>query len=242
MNSIDMYLKIFLKCRVVSKLFFLTGLFLFPTVLLYARDDRTKGLFSIVAGLNNNESWELEPSVTYYFNKYIGGSLGLNLTSQYNQVDFSGAIPGNNRIYWSIEDDDANVAQILLHPAISFRIPVWIDEDQETGLAIQIEPGMYMALLVNDKVTVKYRDREHNSAIIDLKRIANTKGDYIFWNIRGSVSLNVDRFILSAGYSISNFDIYSGRRNIVIENMKLDQELPAKVYTHTVFISLGYCF
>lgn len=240
----DMYLKVIAKCRVVRKLFFLTVFFLFSTVLLYGQDDeRTKVIVSIAAGLNNNESWEVEPSVSYYLNRYIGGTLGLNVTSQYNQAGFSGTISGNNRVYWSIEDDEANVAKFLLHPGISLRTPVlWLDKDQTTGLAIQIEPGLYIALPVNDQVTVNYRDKDHNSTIIDSKRISNTKGDCIFWNIRGSISLNVDRFVLSTGYSISNFDIYSGRRNIVVDNLKLDQMLPTREYTHTFFISLGYCF
>lgn len=242
MNSIDVYIKTVSKGRVVNKLFLLAVLFLFPAV-LFAQDDRAKGIVSIAAGLNNNESWEVEPSVTYYFSKYIGGTLGLNVTSQYNQAGFSGTISGNNRIYWSIEDDEANVAKFLLHPGISLRTPVlWLDKDHETGLTIQIEPGLYMALPVNDRVTVNYRDKEHNSAIIDSKRVSNTKGGCIFWNMRGSISLNMDRFVLATGYSISNFDIYSGRRNIVVENLKLDEKLPIKEYTYSFFLSLGYCF
>lgn len=239
-----MYLKTIPKCRVVRKLFFLTVLFLFSPVLLYSQDyERAKVIVSATAGLNNNESWEVEPSVSYYLNKYIGGTLGLNVTSQYNQAGFSGTIPGNNRIYWSIEDDEANVTKFLLHPAISLRTPVlWLDKDQVTGLAIQIDPGLYIALPVNDQITVNYRDKSYNSTIVDSKRLSNTKGGYIFWNIRGSISLNIDRFVLSTGYSISNFDIYSGRRNIVVENLKLDEKLPIREYTYAFFISMGYCF
>lgn len=243
MNSVDVYIKIVSECRVVNKLFLLTVLFLSPTVWLFAQDDRAKGIVSIAAGLNNNQSWEVEPSVTYYFSKYIGVTLGLNVTSQYNQVGFSGTIAGNSRIYWSIEDDEANVAKFLLHPAISLRTPIlWLDKDHETGLTIQIEPGMYIALPVNDQITVNYRDKERNSTIIDSKRVSNTKGECVFWNVRGSISLNIDRFVLSTGYSISNLDIYSGRRNIVVENLKLDQKLPIREYTYSFFISLGYCF
>lgn len=62
-------------------------------------EELLKGVVSIAAGLNSNDSWEVKPSVTYYFSKYVGGSLGLNITSQYNQAGFSGAIQGNNRVY-----------------------------------------------------------------------------------------------------------------------------------------------
>lgn len=167
----------------------------------------------------------------------------MNVTSQYNQVGYSGSISGNNRIFWTIEDNEANVAKFLLHPAVCLRAPmIWLDKDHDTGLTIQIEPGLSIALPVNDQVAVNYRDKEHNSTIMDSKRFSNTKGEWLFWNIRGSISLNVDRFVLSTGYSISNFDVYAGRRNIVVEGMELNRKLPIREFTYSFFISLGYCF
>lgn len=238
------YMEIVSKCGEVSRLFFFIVLFLSSTVLLYGQnEERFKGIVSLAAGLNNNDSWELEPSVTYYFSKYVGGTFGLNITNQYNQAGFSGVIPGNDRKYWSIEDSDANITKFLLHPGICLRTPVlWLDKDHDTRFTFQIEPGLLIALPVNDRVTVNYRDKEHNSTIIDCKRISNTKGDCIFWSLRGSISLHVDPLILSTGYSISNFDVYSGRRNMVVENIKLNQKLPMREYTYSFFISLGYCF
>ena len=120
MNSVDVYIKIVSECRVVKKLFLLSLLFLSPTILLFAQDDRAKGIVSIAAGLNNNESWEVEPSVTYYFSKYIGGTLGLNVTSQYNQVGFSGTIAGNNRIYWC----NRNLATLASSSSISYEFVI----------------------------------------------------------------------------------------------------------------------
>lgn len=219
-------------------------LFLSIATSLYAqKEENTKGIVSISTGLNNNQSWEVEPAVTYYFYRYIGATFGLNVTSQYNQVGYSGSISGNNRIFWTIEDNEANVAKFLLHPAVCLRAPmIWLDKDHDTGLTIQIEPGLSIALPVNDQVAVNYRDKEHNSTIMDSKRFSNTKGEWLFWNIRGSISLNVDRFVLSTGYSISNFDVYAGRRNIVVEGMELNRKLPIREFTYSFFISLGYCF
>lgn len=215
----------------------------FATSLYAQKEEQTKGIVSISTGLNNNQSWEVEPAVTYYFYRYIGATFGLNVTSQYNQVGYSGSVSGNNRIFWTIEDNEANVAKFLLRPAVSLRTPmIWLDKDHDNGLTIQIEPGLSIALPVNDQVAVNYRDKEHNSTIMDSKRFSNTKGEWLFWNIRGSISLNVDRFVISTGYSISNFDVYSGRRNIIIENMELNRKLPIREFTYSFFISFGYCF
>lgn len=223
---------------------FLIILFMsFATSLYAQKEEQTKGIVSISTGLNNNQSWEVEPAVTYYFYRYIGATFGLNVTSQYNQVGYSGSVSGNNRIFWTIEDNEANVAKFLLRPAVSLRTPmIWLDKDHDNGLTIQIEPGLSIALPVNDQVAVNYRDKEHNSTIMDSKRFSNTKGEWLFWNIRGSISLNVDRFVISTGYSISNFDVYSGRRNIIIENMELNRKLPIREFTYSFFISFGYCF
>lgn len=59
-----------------------------------------KELVSISAGLNNNQSWEVEPSVTYYFCKFLGATLGLNVTNQYNQVGCAGSVIKNSELYW----------------------------------------------------------------------------------------------------------------------------------------------
>lgn len=215
----------------------------FATSLYSQKEEQTKGIVSISTGLNNNQSWEVEPAVTYYFYRYIGATFGLNVTSQYNQVGYSGSVSGNNRIFWTIEDNEANVAKFLLRPAVSLRTPmIWLNKDHDNGLTIQIEPGLSIALPVNDQLAVNYRDKEHNSTIMDSKRFSNTKGEWLFWNIRGSISLNVDRFVISTGYSISNFDVYSGRRNIIIENMELNRKLPIREFTYSFFISFGYCF
>lgn len=230
--------------RIVSGRFFFIAFFLFLAMFSYGQEEETpKGIVSISAGLNNNQSWEVEPSVSYYFCKYLGATLGLNVTNQYNQVGYVGSVIGNSELYWEIEDGDANVAKFLIRPAISLRTPVlWLNKDHDTGLTIGIEPGLFVALPYNDQITVNYRDKAHGSIIVDSKRLSNTKGDWLFWNLRGIISLNVDRFIISTGYSISNFDIYSGRRNIIVENMKLNNKLPIREYTYSSFLSLGYYF
>lgn len=202
-----------------------------------------KTLISVSAGLNSNQSWEIEPSVTYYFCPYFGGTVGLNITGQYNQAGYSGTVSTNNSLYWEVEDSEANVTKLLFRPAISLRTPMlWLNKDHDTGLTFQLDPGVYMALPVNDRVTVIYRDKTHASAVIDSKPFSNNKGDWLFWNMVGMVSLHVDRFVTSAGYKLSNFDVYSGRRNILIEGVGLNQKLPKREMTHCFFLSIGYFF
>ena len=55
------------------------------------------------------------------------------------------------------------------------------------------------------------------------------------------VSLEIDdSIILSMGYTLSNFDLYGGSRNIVIEGRKLNPERHPLM--HSFFIGIGYRF
>lgn len=49
-----------------------------------------------------------------------------------------------------------------------------------------------------------------------------------------------DSIILSMGYTLSNFDLYGGSRNIVIEGRKLNPERHPLM--HSFFIGIGYRF
>lgn len=59
--------------RILSSRFFVVAYFLFFAMFSYGQEEAfSKGIVSISAGLNNNQSWEVEPSVTYYFCKFLG--------------------------------------------------------------------------------------------------------------------------------------------------------------------------
>lgn len=57
--------------------------------------------------INNEQAWQLEPSITWNFHKYIGVSLGLEFTSQYNQPSRSTEIDGHKA---DLADNERNVA------------------------------------------------------------------------------------------------------------------------------------
>ena len=58
-------------------------------------------------------------------------------------------------------------------------------------------------------------------------------------NIRGSLS-NTYQYIFSLGYIFSNFDLYSGGRNFVVEGKRLS--MPRIRFMHSFFLSIGYRF
>jgi hypothetical protein len=52
----------------------------------------------------------------------------------------------------------------------------------------------------------------------------------------------LDVTVISLGFYISNYDVYGGRRNIVINGNKLNNSLPEKEMTGGVFFSIGRNF
>ncbi len=60
---------------------------------------------------------------------------------------------------------------------------------------------------------------------------------FCFYNCKSYISVNIDNIALLFGYNISTFDIYSGRRNITIENDAFNKHLPSKkeIVTYRIY-------
>lgn len=65
-----------------------------------------------------------------------------------------------------------------------------------------------------------------------------SEGAKVFnWNLRSGINMQIDRWIFSLGYGISNFNLYSGIKPINSVS-KIDKDC----ITHTVFIGCAYKF
>jgi hypothetical protein len=60
--------------------------------------------------------------------------------------------------------------------------------------------------------------------------------------VKGYISIELEKELLSIGYSYSDFDIYNGRRNLVIEGISINEMLWRKRPTHTFFVAIAYRF
>lgn len=217
-------------------------LLFFTTVSLSAQDKDPKMEATLLGGLNSNDAWEVEAAFTYYFLPYLGGTLGIGFTEQYSEEGYSGIVQHDSKLKWHINDDDIEVFKLLLRPAIRLSTPAFqFGRDKDLGLRFHVEPGLQMAVPANEKLSIDYR-LDDSYQLVKIESVSNKGGDWLFWNVRGFFSLDLDEFSISAGYSLSNFDIYSGRRQIVIENKRLNDLLPSRKLTHTGFIALSYRF
>ncbi len=190
--------------------------------------------------VNNEQAWFLEPSVSWHFHKYFGIGAGMELTSQYNKPSRTTVIDGHEA---ELVDNERNVGWIIFKPHVIFKSPtVWKSSDVLMRIWVQAEPGISLACPFHNSLTYEIKKFQGNvSQIIDYIKFPNKDLKWFYWNARISVNFAIDRFIIGAGYYISDLDYYSSRRNVVLANGQKFY-VPKRELSHSIFLSLGYQF
>lgn len=221
----------------------LIALILSVFLLGYAESNESRRWQASLTGglyINNEQAWSLEPSVSWHFHKYIGMGIGLEFTSQYNQPSRTTVIDGKEA---ELVNNERNVGWIIFKPHMIFKTPVvWKSNDENMRLWFQAEPGISLACPFRNSLT--YEVKEFQGAVyntVDYRRFANKDLQWFYWNVRASINFRIDRFIIGAGYYISNLDYYSGRRNVTLANGQKFY-VPKKELSQSIFLSLGYIF
>ena len=188
--------------------------------------------------LNNEQAWQLEPSVSWHFHKNIGIRLGLEFTSQYNQPSHRTIIDGHAA---ELASNERDIAWIIFKPSMVFKTPeICKTKDNYYRLWFQAEPGISFACPFRNSLT--YEIKEFHGAVgqtVDYRRFLNKGLKWFYWNARISVNFAIDRIVIGAGYYISNLDYYSGRRNVTLANGHRFL-VPKKELSQSVFLSLSY--
>jgi hypothetical protein len=129
---------------------------------------------------------------------------------------------------------------IQLRPALRFRFPL-LKEKNNDIILFNVEPGMFINLVPNETLTFAY---EYTYLPIipptRYEKIKNKGGDIFSFHFKGYVSADLDNFMLSAGYAWSNFDIYTGRRNIVVDGASMNERLWKRRATHSFFLTFTF--
>jgi hypothetical protein len=130
------------------------------------------------------------------------------------------------------------VSNLVFRPAIRLSFPI-VDD----WVLISVEPGILLNIIPNETLEFAYTNME----IIEFPskyRTVNNKNGHIFsYEMKTYLSIIIDNWSLLAGYNLSTYDLYAGRRNIIIEGDALNNHLPSKTkLCHTGFIGIGYFF
>ncbi|MDH6306928.1 hypothetical protein M2459_003572 [Parabacteroides sp. PF5-5] len=202
------------------------------------------------SGLNTQEAFEMELAYSFLFNKYIGITVGLNMMDQsYQRMMCSGAEDYNlfqsllcgcddydDYLFWESRKVEYASA-LLFRPAVRFSYPL-LKESGDDVLFFNMETGLFMSLIPNERLTFDREDGYYGNSTT----VKNRGGEWLFYHLKSYLSLNLDRFLVSVGYSISNFDIFDSRRNMVVDGIAMRDTLRDKKNTSTVFLAVAYRF
>lgn len=215
------------------------------TCLSLSGQEREKPLHwkvELAGALNNYDAWEIEASASFLPLPYAGISLGLLFTSPYHDVNIGG-ISRDNQLRWQTTEEHVANHFFALRPGLVFNSPkLWLGQDKEYALYLSLSPGLTLPIPANRQFYIDYFPNKPGTwTALRTERVANEGAQQVFCHIRTALTLEIEGgLLISAGYTCSNFDLYAGSRNIVIEGKKL--ELPRHSLMHTVSIGIGYRF
>lgn len=60
----------------------------------------------------------------------------------------------------------------------------------------EVEPGVYMAVPVDETLKVSYRSEEHFTPRPYSENVKNTDGEWLYWNVKSFMQVENDPFVL----------------------------------------------
>lgn len=180
--------------------------------------------------LTSQDSYQLEASYHYMISKYAGVGGALGYWKNYSE---DGCPRGN---YWSISLDDMKPDNFYLRPSVIFKSPAIKIKDAQVGLFA--EPGIML--------NIPYRrvclDLTYNWPATDYEYVSTNHGQWCAIDVRLGVFLNCGGFGISAGYMMSNFDIYSQSRHLSYQGQSFEKFYPDDNFMQGAYLSCSYYF
>lgn len=193
------------------------------------------------AALTNYDAWEIEPSIAYHPIRYAGIGVGILYTKTMGKPSYSG-YTADQSLIWFIASDDLNYV-LALRPELRLATPaVYLDKDQELALSLRVSPGLTIPFPANLPHNVEYiPNRVGVNTAVAYDRVTNTGAKACYYHLKTAIALEMDEITLSLGYNFSNFDLYGGSRNIIVEGKRLKPATGIK-YMHSVSVGVSYSF
>lgn len=194
----------------------------------YSSERKTDHRLGFNGALTSSYSWQLEFSYHYILNKHIG--LGCSVGSW--EVYFEeGWASGKN---WNIDEDDNKPWNFYLRPSILLKTPAW--KYRACAWSLFAEPGI-MLNIPYQRVGI---ESTPNWPKIEYDYISTTKGQWFAMDLRIGVSLDAGPCGISAGYMMSNHDVYSQYRHLSYKGNSFKGFYPHKPFMQGAYISLSY--
>ena len=180
--------------------------------------------------LTSSDAYELEASYHYMFNRYVGvgGAIG------YWQVYYvDGGASGND---WDIDSDYNKPSNLYLRPTLVLKSPALRIKSADVG--IYAEPGFMMNIPYARVCIHQFT----NWPDYVYKYVSTSQGQWFAMDLRVGVYANVGPLGFSAGYVMSNLDVYSRYRHLSYKNVSFREFYPEKSFMQGAYLTLSYYF
>ena len=156
----------------------------------------------------NNDGYEMSFRGLYFPIQYVGLKVGLGCAGEIEEIgDWGKDYSETGHTY---------AARFKFNPAVVLRSPRLIHwRSQDAGFYIFTEPGI----------------------VLSPGAAGSRHAEYFRWDLKTGINMQIDRYIFTVGYGISNFSLYSG-------SPYNHGGMPDKkdYITHTVYIGGGCKF
>ena len=190
----------------------------------------THNRFAFNGLLTSSDTYMLEASYHYMLNTNIGLGGGLGIWKNYFH---DGYASGSN---WHIDDDDSKPSQLYLRISAVLKSPSLVFKSARWGLIA--EP----ALLMNIPYKRICINEVHNYTVTSFHYVSTTRGQWLTLEVRAGVYVNFGPVGFSAGYMLSNLDIYSQYRHLTYNGVSFKRFYPKKSLMQGAYLTATYYF
>lgn len=191
-------------------------------------EDKLSHRLGFNGALTSSDSWLLEFSYHYMFNRYIGLGGSVGSWAVYFEEGYAS---GSN---WHIADDDNKPWNFYLRPSVLLKTPAL--KYRSSAWSVFAEPGVML--------NIPYRsvciETARNWTTVDYNDISTSKGQWLAFELRVGVSLDIGPCGISAGYLMSNLDVYSQYRHLSFKGTSFADFYPRRPFMQGAYVSLSY--
>ncbi len=189
-----------------------------------------KNRIALSGAFSNSYTWQVDLSYHYMINRYLG--LGASL-GQWKTVYPEGQPKGND---WYVEWDSNDPSNIFFRPSFIFKTPPLRIKRCEIGIFAQ--PGVMMNI---PYVSVSLLQSSADAGYTR-KAVSTSKGQWLAFDAKLGLFVNLGPCGFSAGYIISNHDIYGQYRHLSYNNVYFDRFYPEKTLLQGIYAMASYYF
>lgn len=197
---------------------------------------------SLNAGVNNSMGWELEPEFFYTPCRYWGIGAGLAYTGMIGDESYRG-ISLDGRLLWFL-DEERPWYPFTFRPKMKISTPQILWGAARNGrFSFSLYPGLIIPFPSNPVYQVNYIPNvdQFTGPPVKIGMVKGSGARIVYYSVKVQLNYYIDsNFYLSAGYTLSDYDLYGGMRRLEIEGKKLGLK-PQKLM-HLFTLGATFCF